>query len=92
MTRKPRVPYSGAVYHVLNRGDRREDIFQSDNDWRLFLETLGQAFEKTDRQERKEVACENTLFRRLYAFINQLGFTEAPSRDKTAGDRGRGSR
>ena len=48
MTRKLRVPYSGAVYNGMNRGDRREDIFQSDNDRRLFLETLGQAFEQRD--------------------------------------------
>ena len=30
----------------MNRGDGREDIFQSDNARRLFLETLGQAIEK----------------------------------------------
>lgn len=41
-----RVEYPDAIYHVINRGDRREDVFQNDNDWRLFLETLGQAFEK----------------------------------------------
>ena len=46
MTRKLRVPYSGAVYNGMNRGDRREDIFQSDNDRRLILETLGQGFEQ----------------------------------------------
>jgi REP element-mobilizing transposase RayT len=63
MARKLRVQYPGAVYHVMNRGDRREDIFQSDHDRRLFLDTLGQTCEKTDWQERKTVACENTLFR-----------------------------
>ena len=40
------MQYPGAVYHVLNRGDRQEDIFQSNHDRRLFLETLGQVFEK----------------------------------------------
>jgi hypothetical protein len=30
----------------MNRGDRQEDIFQSEKDQRLFLETLGQAIEK----------------------------------------------
>ena len=30
-------------YHVMARGDRREDIFKSDRDRELFLETLGQA-------------------------------------------------
>jgi hypothetical protein len=30
MARKLRVEYPGAVYHVMNRGDRREDIFRTD--------------------------------------------------------------
>ena len=46
MARKLRVQYPGAVYHVMNRGDWREDTFKSDNDRWLFLETLGQALEK----------------------------------------------
>jgi hypothetical protein len=28
MARKLRIQYAGAVYHVLNRGDRREEIFR----------------------------------------------------------------
>jgi hypothetical protein len=28
MARKLRIQYPGAVYHVMNRGDRREAIFQ----------------------------------------------------------------
>ena len=50
MPRKVRVEYPGAIYHGMSRGDRREDIFQSDDDRRLFLETLGQACAKTDWQ------------------------------------------
>jgi hypothetical protein len=30
MARKARVEYEGAVYHVLDRGDRREAIFLDD--------------------------------------------------------------
>ena len=48
MARKLRMEYEGAIYHVMNRGDRREPIFKSDKDCELFLETLGQACEKTD--------------------------------------------
>ena len=48
MARKLRVEYEGAIYHVMNRGDRREAIFQDDRDRELFLETLGQACLKTD--------------------------------------------
>ena len=47
MARKPRVEYEGAIYHLLNRGDRKESIFRDDSDRRLFLETLGQACGKT---------------------------------------------
>lgn len=32
MPRKLRVEYPGAVYHVLSRGDRREDIFLDDGE------------------------------------------------------------
>ena len=50
MARKLRVQYEGAIYHLINRGDRREVIFKDDKDRELFLETLGQASEKTDWQ------------------------------------------
>jgi len=40
MARKLRVQYPGAVYHVLNRGDRRELIYADDRDRLLFLDTL----------------------------------------------------
>jgi hypothetical protein len=32
MARKLRVEYPGAIYHVMNRGDRREAIFKDDDD------------------------------------------------------------
>ncbi len=47
MARKLRVEYPGAIYHVINRGDRREDIFLTDKDRELFLETLQEACGKT---------------------------------------------
>ena len=50
MPRKLRMEYEGAIYHVMNRGDRREAIFLEDEDRQLFLETLGQACEKTGWQ------------------------------------------
>ena len=40
MARKLRVQYPGAIYHVMNRGDRRQGIFLSDQDRALFVETL----------------------------------------------------
>lgn len=50
MPRKLRVQYPGAIYHLMNRGDRREDIFQDDEDRRRFLQTLGDACQKTGWQ------------------------------------------
>ena len=50
MPRKLRVRYPGAIYHLMNRGDRREDIFEDDADRRRFLETLGQTCDKTGWQ------------------------------------------
>jgi hypothetical protein len=32
-----RVEYPGAIYHVMDRGDRREDIFLDDIDRQEFL-------------------------------------------------------
>jgi REP element-mobilizing transposase RayT len=48
--RKLRVEYPGAIYHVMNRGDRREPIFKDDVDHWRFLETLEEACGKTDWQ------------------------------------------
>ncbi len=50
MARKLRVEYAGAVYHVMNRGDRQEPIFRDDEDRRRFLCTLGDACAKTGWQ------------------------------------------
>ena len=50
MPRKLRIEYEGAIYHVMNRGDRREAIFRDDADRKRFLETLGEACAKTDWQ------------------------------------------
>jgi len=48
--RKLRVQYPGAIYHIMNRGDRRDAIFVDDQDRTRFLETLGQTCEKTGWQ------------------------------------------
>ncbi len=47
MPRKTRVEFAGAVYHLLDRGDRREAIFRDDRDREQFLTTLGQACGRT---------------------------------------------
>ncbi len=41
MARPLRLEYKGALYHVTSRGDRREDIFEDDEDRLQWLANLG---------------------------------------------------
>jgi REP element-mobilizing transposase RayT len=50
MARKLRIEYPGALYLVMNRGDRREPIFRDDEDRERFIFTLGEACAKTGWQ------------------------------------------
>ncbi len=46
MARKPRVHYPGAVYHVMLRGNARQDIFADDEDRRGFYALLAEGVER----------------------------------------------
>ncbi len=46
MARPARIEYEGAFYHVMNRGNRREDIFFDDEDRNKFCEILGKVKER----------------------------------------------
>jgi REP element-mobilizing transposase RayT len=50
MARKLRAEYPGAIYHEMNRGDRREPSFRDEEDRRCFFTTLGEACAKTGWQ------------------------------------------
>jgi REP element-mobilizing transposase RayT len=50
MARKMRIQYPGAIYHVVNRGDRRDAILEDDEDRERLLQTLTQACQKTGWQ------------------------------------------
>ena len=50
MPRQLRIEYENALYHLLNRGDRREAIFRDDVDRKAFLEILGRTCAKTGWQ------------------------------------------
>jgi REP element-mobilizing transposase RayT len=50
MPRAMRVEYPGAIDHVMDRGDRREDIFVNDADRQDFLDTLAEACQQTAGQ------------------------------------------
>jgi len=47
MARKPRIEYEGAVYHVMNRGDRGGKVFKDNLDYELFLHTTAEVCERT---------------------------------------------
>ena len=46
MPRQKRADEAGAIYHALNRGNRRQTIFQKAGDYEAFLRVLSQGLEK----------------------------------------------
>jgi len=46
MSRPIRIEFPDALYHITSRGDRREDIFEDDDDRRAFLHTLAQVVDQ----------------------------------------------
>jgi putative transposase len=50
MPRRLRLEYEGAIYHVVNRGDRKEKIFFDAVDRHRFVETLCETCQKTGWQ------------------------------------------
>lgn len=47
MARKLRVEYEGAIYHILSRGNGKQDIYRDARDRKIFLKILGETCEKT---------------------------------------------
>src|SRR3989338_6659575 len=48
MARPIRIEYPGAFYHVISPGNERRAVFRGDNDYELFLNTLGEASDRFD--------------------------------------------
>ena len=46
MARPWRIEYEGALYHVFSRGNIQQNIFLTDDDRYLFLDTIGQMSER----------------------------------------------
>ena len=46
MARKPRIEFAGAIYHVLNRGNYRADLFDTAGAAQAFLDCLFQTCER----------------------------------------------
>lgn len=50
MPRQVRIQYPGAIYHVMSRGNRRQEIYLDDVDRQDFLKTLAEACQKSGWQ------------------------------------------
>ena len=50
MPRKLRIEYTGAIYHLMSRGDRREAIYKNDVDRQDVIKTLAETCQKTGWQ------------------------------------------
>ena len=59
MACKLKVQKAGAIYHAMNRGDRRELIFMDDADRQRFVEMLGEVCAKTGWQVHSYVLMPN---------------------------------
>lgn len=42
MARKPRIHFPGALYHVISRGNQRQNIFIDNKDWTAYLSYLSE--------------------------------------------------
>jgi hypothetical protein len=72
--------YQGAIYHIINRDDRREKIFHDDEDRHRFLKTLAEVCDKTGwlspNDKRQDVGDPNGL----HTGLDQLRqFERAPA-------------
>ena len=77
MPRKLRVEYPGAMYQVMSRGDRCENIFLDDEDRQDFLNTPAEAYQKAGRQVHAygllgEFGTSKSANARLHQFITPL--------------------
>ncbi len=47
VARKPRLEFAGAIYHVLNRGNYRADLFETAGAAQAFVDCLFESCEKS---------------------------------------------
>ena len=55
MPRTARASQGGFVYHVLNRGNARNDVFHKPDDFRAFVNLMRQANEKVPMEDVRSV-------------------------------------
>ena len=46
MARQWRIEFPGALYHVLSRGNNRQNIFLSDDDRKRFIDLMGESSDR----------------------------------------------
>jgi len=63
-----RIEYEGALYHVFSRGNNQQDIFVTDDDRYLFLDTIGQMSDRFDNDIFAYVLMDNII---IYCFAHQ---------------------
>jgi putative transposase len=64
MPRKLRVPFEGAIDHVMSRGNARQDIVADDRDRQHFLDRLGSQVRRSGRELISFVPLSNHFRRR----------------------------
>jgi hypothetical protein len=74
MPRTMRVEYPGAIYRVMDRGDRREDIFVDAVDRQDFLKTLAGARPKTPHQGQQRADSPSSNLRLDPFLVERLVF------------------
>ena len=68
MARPVRVEYAGALYHVMNRGNRRERVFRTVAEHRLFLDCLAESA----AQFRIDVLCYCLMPNHFHLFVRTV--------------------
>jgi putative transposase len=80
VARSIRIEYPGAFYHVMARGNRREEIFRGEKDRQLFLNTLGEACTRSGWRVHGWALMSNHYH--LFLGINNRG--QSTNRDRLA--------
>jgi hypothetical protein len=88
MRRKLRIQYPGAIYHVMNRGERQEPILGDDRDRHYFLETLTEACQKAGWRVQAFCLMSNP-FHLVVEGLKGLAWTEEVVRAKCKRDPGK---
>ena len=74
MARKPRIHYENAIYHVIARGNNRENIFLDARDKDKYLELIGKYKQKYGFELFAYVLMDNHVH--LLIYIDQISISK----------------